>query len=136
MTAPLTSAILDHLQRTLNYKVEGQRYELLNGQVNGSWRWGNGRGQPESVSELKSVLALDARLRVLVTHGFTDLVTPYYGSQLLLDQLPDLGPAPRASLKVYPGGHMFYSREESRKAFRDDVRRHVEEALADRKPAP
>ena len=30
MTAPLTSAILDHLGRTLNYKVDG-RYNLLNG---------------------------------------------------------------------------------------------------------
>ncbi|HEX2552947.1 MAG TPA: peptidase S10 [Microvirga sp.] len=136
MTAPLTSAILDHLQRTLNYKVEGQRYELLNGSVNGSWRWGNGRGQPESVSELKSVLALDARLRVLITHGFTDLVTPYFASQLLLDQLPDFGPEPRASLKVYPGGHMFYSRAESRRAFRDDVRRLYDEALGARAGAP
>jgi carboxypeptidase C (cathepsin A) len=136
MTAPLTSAILDHLQRTLNYKVEGQRYELLNGSVNGSWRWGSGRGQAESVSELKQALALDPHLRVLIAHGFTDLVTPYYGSQLLLNQLPDLGPTPRAALKVYPGGHMFYSRDGSRQAFRDDVRRLFEEALAARAPAP
>lgn len=136
MTAPLTSAILDHLSRTLNYRVEGQRYELLNGSVNGAWRWGSGRGQPESVSELKSALALDTRLRVLVAHGFTDLVTPYFASQLLLDQLPDLGPEPRTGLKVYPGGHMFYSRAESRRAFRDDARRLVEEALAARSAAP
>jgi carboxypeptidase C (cathepsin A) len=136
MTAPLTSAILDHLSRTLNYRVEGQRYELLNGSVNGAWRWGNGRGQPESMSELKQALALDTRLRVLVTHGFTDLVTPYFSSQLLLDQLPDLGPSRRANLKVYPGGHMFYSRAESRRAFRDDARRLVEEALDARTPAP
>ncbi len=131
LTAPLTSAIIAHLQGTLNYKVEG-RYNLLNGQVNGQWRWGSGRGQPEAVSELRQAMALDPRLRVLVVHGFTDLVTPYFASQLLLDQLPDLGPERRARLEVYGGGHMFYSRDASRQAFRDDARRLYDEAIAAR----
>jgi len=128
MTAPLTSAIVDHLTRTLNYKAEG-RYNLLNGSVNGAWRWGGGRSAPENLDQLRQALALDGRLRVLVTHGFTDLVTPYFASQLLLNQLPDLGPEPRISLKVYEGGHMFYSRQGSRQAFRSDVERLFEEAL-------
>ena len=59
----------------------------------------------------------------MVAHGYTDLVTPYFGSQLLLNQLPDFGPDHRAMLKVYAGGHMFYSRDVSRRAFRDDVQR-------------
>jgi carboxypeptidase C (cathepsin A) len=128
LTAPLTSAVLDHLTRTLNYRVDG-RYNLLNGQVNGAWRWGQGRGQPEAMSELRNALALDPKLRVLVVHGFTDLVTPYFGSQLLLNQLPDFGPERRASLQVYGGGHMFYSRDASRRAMRDDVQRLFEDAL-------
>ena len=45
MTAPLTSAIVTHLWQTLNWKVPDQRYNLLNGAVNGNWRWGRGRGQ-------------------------------------------------------------------------------------------
>lgn len=128
MTAPLTSAIIDHLTRTLNYKAEG-RYNLLNGSVNQAWRWGGGRDSPENLEELRQALALDGKLRVLVTHGFTDLVTPYYASQLLLNQIPDLGPDKRLSLKVYEGGHMFYSRQDSRQAFRNDVQRLYEEAL-------
>jgi carboxypeptidase C (cathepsin A) len=132
LTAPLTSAVLDLLGRTLNYRVEGRRYELLNGQVTGAWRYGRGRGQPESMSELRAVLALDPNLRALVAHGFTDLVTPYYGSQLLLDQLPDLGPKRRIALDVYEGGHMFYSRNGSREAFRRDVKQLYDDALAAR----
>ncbi|MFC4171905.1 S10 family peptidase [Microvirga sp. GCM10011540] len=128
MTAPLTSATIDHLTRTLNYKAEG-RYNLLNGGVNQAWRWGGGRDAPESVEELRQAMALDGNLRVLVTHGFTDLVTPYYASQLIMNQIPDLGPEKRLSLEVYEGGHMFYSRQDSRQAFRDDVRRLFEEAL-------
>jgi carboxypeptidase C (cathepsin A) len=128
MTAPLTSAILDHLGRTLNYKPEG-RYNLLNGSISGAWRWGRGRGQPENISELRQSLALDPKLRVLVAHGFTDLVTPYFASQLLLNQVPEYGPEQRLTLQIYGGGHMFYSRDNSRRTFRADAARLYEEAL-------
>lgn len=131
MTAPLSSAMIQHLTQTLNYKAEG-RYNLLNGSINGAWRWGGGRNGPENLEELRKVLALDGKLRVLVTHGFTDLVTPYYASQLLLNQLPDLGPQKRVALSVYEGGHMFYSRQASRQAFTADARRLFEEALQTR----
>ena len=128
MTAPLTSAIVTHLWRTLNWKVPDQRYHLLNGAVNGNWRWSRGRGQPESLSALRQALALDGNLQVLVVHGFTDFVTPYFASQLLLDQLPELGPD-RVKLSVYPGGHMFYSRDASRAAFREDALRTYRAAI-------
>ncbi|WP_243367942.1 S10 family peptidase [Microvirga solisilvae] len=128
MTAPLSSAIIQHLTGALNYKAEG-RYNLLNGSINGAWRWGNGRTAPENLEELRQALSLDSKMRVLVTHGFTDLVTPYFASKLLLDQLPDLGPQKRVALSVYEGGHMFYSRQASRQAFRTDVQRLFDEAL-------
>jgi carboxypeptidase C (cathepsin A) len=73
------------------------------------------------VSELRKALALDPALRVLVSHGFTDLVTPYFENELILRQLPDFGPDRRLGLSVYPGGHMFYSRDGSRAAFREDA---------------
>ena len=60
-------------------------------------------------------------MRVLVVHGANDLVTPYFGSQLVLDQLPVYGSAERVKLAVYGGGHMFYSRDASRRAFREDA---------------
>lgn len=136
MTAPLTAAIVDHTARVLQWDVGDRRYQLLNGGVNGAWRWGSGRGQPEAVNELRAALALDANLRVLVVHGFTDLVTPYFESELLLRQIPDYGGAGRVRLAVYPGGHMFYSRDGSRAAFRDDARRTYEEALRARAAPP
>ena len=37
-----------------------------------------------------------------------------------------------STLKHYDGGHMFYSRDASRRAFRDDVRRLFDDALAAR----
>ena len=88
-----------------------------------------GVGAPAHLDAIAAALAGRPLARVLVTHGFTDLVTPYYASQLLLNQLPDLGPEKRVALSVYDGGHMFYSREASRKAFRGDVQRLFEQAL-------
>ncbi len=53
---------------------------------------------------LKDAMALDGALRVLVVHGFTDLVTPYFTSKLLIDQMPVYGSADRLKLSVYPAG--------------------------------
>jgi carboxypeptidase C (cathepsin A) len=121
LTAPLTSAALAHYRDTLEWLPE-RRYVLLGGGVNRAWDWGNGRGQPEAVSDLRRVMALDPSFRVLVAHGLTDLVTPYFESELILRQIPEFGPGERLRQATYPGGHMFYTREESRRAFRDDAR--------------
>ena len=58
-----------------------------------------------------------------MAHGYTDLVTPYFASALILRQLPaGLDPDARVRQANYPGGHMFYLRDGSRRAFRDDAR--------------
>lgn len=125
ITAPLTSAMLSHYAGELNWRPEG-RYHLLNDEVGRRWSYGQGRGDRESMRELRSVLALDPRLQVIVAHGFTDLVTPYFETKLLLDQLPTFGDPARVKLELFPGGHMFYSRDASRAALRDVVRGMIE----------
>ena len=96
-------------------------------------RWGHGTGTglapPESFSAIRAALALDPRLRILVTHGFTDLRTPYFGSALLLEQLPALSEG-RVALKVYPGGHMHYIREDSRLTLKADTKALLDTAIA------
>jgi carboxypeptidase C (cathepsin A) len=94
---------------------------LLNGDVEKAWDFGHGINPPQSLSQLREVLALDPKLKVLVGHGLFDLATPYFGSQILLDQLPAFGSPERVKLVVYPGGHMFYSRDASRQAFRAEA---------------
>ncbi|HEX8373611.1 MAG TPA: hypothetical protein VF606_00340, partial [Geminicoccaceae bacterium] len=121
LQAPLTSAMIDLYATKLNYRVPDLRYELLNNSVNRGWSWGSGRSAPEAVGALRGVLALDGNLQVLVAHGFTDLVTPYFASKLLIDQMPAFGNRERLGLAVYPGGHMFYFRGDSRAAFHRDV---------------
>ena len=93
--------------------------------MNRAWDYGRG-DRPESLSSLRVSLALDPRFQVLVVHGLYDLVTPYFSSKLLLDQVPAIGPAGRVVLRAYAGGHMFYSIDASRAAFTDDGRRLIE----------
>jgi carboxypeptidase C (cathepsin A) len=126
--APLTTAMTDLYQHVLNWRVD-QPYQLLNREVSSRWDWGRGRSPPEVVDDLRNDLASDPMVRVLVAHGANDLVTPYFGSQLLLDQLPAYGSADRLKLAVYGGGHMFYNRDASRRGLHDDTEAMFRAAL-------
>jgi carboxypeptidase C (cathepsin A) len=118
LMAPLTSAAVDLTTRKLNWRPDGS-YHLLNGAVNRAWDFG--RGPAESISQLRQILALDPKMKLLVGHGLFDLATPYFGSKVILDQLPAYARSDRVKLVVYPGGHMFYSRDGARQAFRAEV---------------
>src|SRR6267154_3198780 len=120
LTAPLTSAAVDVTTRRLNWRPDGS-YHLLNDAVGRAWDFGRGRNPTESVSELRQVLALDPKLKLLVGHGLFDLSTPYFATEIVLDQLPAYAGPSRVKLVVYPGGHMFYSRDVARQAFRSEV---------------
>ena len=119
--APLISAAVDFYTRKLNWRPDGA-YQLLNGSVNGAWDFGRGRNPTESITQLRQVLAIDPKFKLLVAHGLFDLATPYFGSKIQIDQLPASYASPdRVKLVVYPGGHMFYSRDASRQALRAEV---------------
>ena len=85
LTAPLTSAAVDLTTRKLNWRPDGS-YHLLNEAVYKAWDFG--RGPAESISQLRQILALDPKMKLLVAHGLFDLATPYFASKVILDQLP------------------------------------------------
>ncbi len=123
LKAPLASTMADIATNKLNWFVDA-RYEILNESVSENWDWGHGNA--EALDDLKQDLALDPHFRVLVAHGATDLVTPYFTSKLLLDQIPPMGDPDRVRLVVYGGGHRLYARDKSRVALRDDARKLIE----------
>ncbi len=122
--APFSSAIMNLYQRKLGWKIE-DRYELLSEAVSKAWNWGKGLSPPNAIEDLRQMLALDPNFRVLVSHGLTDVQTPYFATALELDQIPDYGPPGRLTLTVHPGGHMHYSRDDTRKALREEARRLI-----------
>lgn len=127
LRTPLGAAMSRIVTEKLEWPINDARYEILNTQVAHQWDYGSGgRINAEAVSDLREALALDPRLKVLIVHGITDLVTPYFATKLLLDQLPAFGDRSRLQLVVLPGGHMLYVRDESRRAFRDTARTSIE----------
>jgi carboxypeptidase C (cathepsin A) len=120
LAGPLTSAAVDLTTRKLNWRPDGS-YELLGGAVEKAWDFGRSITPPESISQVRQILALDPKMKLLVGHGLFDLATPYFGSKILLGQLPAFAGPDRVKLVIYQGGHMFYSRDSSRQAFRAEV---------------
>ena len=81
-----------------------------------------------SVSEdLRVQLSLEPSFRLLIAHGYSDMVTPYAASRYVLDHLPPIGDPARAQLKLYRGGHMFYLDADSRRAFTAEAKTFYEE---------
>ena len=115
LVAPVSSAMEDLYGRQLGWRPEVP-YVLFNRATIRQWDWGGGLHPPEAMDALRTALALDPQLHVVVAHGLTDLVCPYFGSVLLLRQLPLM--PDRLRLVTYPGGHMFYTRDASRAELR------------------
>jgi carboxypeptidase C (cathepsin A) len=121
LLSALTSAAFELYAYKLNWRPAGS-YELLSRSVNREWDFGKSRSSVESVSDIRELLAADREFKLLVAHGLFDLATPYFASQIRLNQLPTFGSRDRVKFVVYPGGHMFYSHDGSRQALRDEVR--------------
>ena len=124
LRGPVTMAALSIYRTRLDWQPEGapnRQYELLSEQIAHDWDYGRRMTRPDAYTDLRQYLALDPTTRVVVAHGLYDLVTPYFGSALLLRQTPDYNGAHQLTLLTYPGGHMFYSRDASRAALHHDA---------------
>lgn len=119
LIAPTTSAMVDFVTREVGWKTDA-RYNALSYAVNEAWDRGKPNDTP--VTDLRKAIANDPKMRVMIVHGWDDLSCPFFASRLIVDQMPAFGQPERVALKVYPGGHMFYSRGDSGAAFKNDAR--------------
>jgi carboxypeptidase C (cathepsin A) len=114
-------AFADYARNQLGYKTE-MTYALLANGVNSRWDWGKGgRATASASDDIRQLLATNPSFRLMIAHGYSDLVTPYAGSKYIVDHLPD-NLADRVAFKVYRGGHMLYTRAASRAAFSADAK--------------
>lgn len=127
LQAPVSSAMVAIYETKLTWRPE-YAYRLQSPTAFKQWDWGRGLwAAPQAMGGMRTALALDAHLHVLIAHGLFDLVTPYFATQLLLDQIPAASGGDRVRLVTYAGGHMFYTQDASRAAFREEARRLYEE---------
>lgn len=118
-----SGAMALYIREELGYKTD-LTYVLLSRDANNRWDWGRGSGRASASvdDDLRALLTLDPSFRLLVVHGYADMVTPYAVSRYVLDHLPDFPNPARVQLKVYRGGHMFYVDDGSRLRFTADAR--------------
>ncbi len=119
IVAPLTTAMVDFVTRTVGWKIDA-RYNALSFDVNRLWDRDDDL-RAGSVTQLRQAVAADPKLRVLIVHGWNDLSCPFMGSVLTVDQMPLMGDPTRVAVQEFPGGHMFYTRMSSRMELRKDV---------------
>ena len=115
--APREEAMVDFIDRQVGWKLDA-RYIANNYDLNE--KFDRGSGFESAVLDLRKLIANDPKLRILIAHGWTDLSCPYFGSRLIVDQIPGHA-AQQVSLRVYPGGHMFYDRAGSASAWKADA---------------
>ncbi len=113
-------AMSSYARNELGFKTE-MTYALLSGEATNHWDWQGGRQQAGTEEDLRVLLAYGPSFRLLVAHGYSDMITPYAMTRYILDHMPAFDPPGRAQLKLYRGGHMLYLDPESRKAFTADA---------------
>ncbi|QZZ19115.1 peptidase S10 [Leptothermofonsia sichuanensis E412] len=128
-----TGAINSHLRDTLGVETD-LSYHLLNLETFKAWKF-DMKGELKqgfigAVDDLRIGMTLNSYMQVYITHGFFDLVTPYFASNHLVD-LMRLDPEirPNLTLKHYRGGHMFYTWDESRQQWFGDMERFYQKAI-------
>ena len=119
-------AFADYARNELGFKTE-MTYSLLDGDISRRWEWGGGRGgesrfQASATDDIRQLLASNSAFHLLIAHGYSDLVTPYSVSRYVVDHLPPSLADGRVGLKLYRGGHMFYTKADQRAAFTADAK--------------
>ena len=112
----LRPATVNYIRQELGFRTDLE-YRLLNRSANGHWDFGtkpSRQGYAGSLDELEKARVRNGDLKVLIAHGYTDLVTPYAMSLYLVSQLRPIEGAAPIDVRVYRGGHMMYLRPASR----------------------
>ncbi len=127
----LRPAMTQYVRQELGYRTD-LPYLLRNRNATSNWDYGfrpGEQGLAGSLDRLERARTRYPGLKILIAHGYTDLVTPYSVSQFLISQLRPIDTAAPIALKVYRGGHMMYFRPASRRQLKDDARELYAAAL-------
>ncbi|HEY8264497.1 MAG TPA: peptidase S10, partial [Methyloceanibacter sp.] len=123
-TAPLwAAAFVSYADSELNFKTDTS-YKLLNREIRNKWDFGMSstrQGYAGVIDDIQEARAANPNLAVVIASGYTDLITPYFVHSYLVAQLPELHGARPIELQNYAGGHMLYTRPDSRRDLRKDV---------------
>lgn len=117
IVAPFAAAARSLFVGELNYDATAPY--VLGSNAIASWNFSHdGRVLPDTIPDLAAAMALNPALRVLSLSGYHDLATPFRQTELDLARIAEPS---RLAVRVYPGGHMTYLDDGSRRRMKDDV---------------
>ncbi len=123
-----------YARNELRFETE-MTYTLLSTEVNRKWDWDGRRSTASASDDIRDLLSVIPSFRLSVLHGYSDILTPYGVSKFILNHLPEQLAKGRTELKLYRGGHMFYSDPDSRLKANEDMRSFYEaEAPVEARP--
>lgn len=128
--AAYTASFNHYMMQDLKVKMDRPYFTSAEG-MGGSWNWkpvGEGAyWEPSYVSTARSlseVMHRNTALKVMVTNGYYDLITPFFDSEFTFAR--HNFPQERIKMTYYEAGHMMYNRQEDFDALAKDVREFLE----------
>ncbi|MFC5441697.1 S10 family peptidase [Rhizobium halophytocola] len=113
-------AFAAYARNALNFDCQ-ITYSLLNTDVNRKWDWDGSREDADASGDLRDLLSTIPAFRLAIFQGYSDILTPYGASRYVLDHLPPTLSEGRTELKLYRGGHMFYTDPDQRRSASADA---------------
>jgi carboxypeptidase C (cathepsin A) len=127
-SGPFAAVFNNYAEKELGWKSE-LNYELLTDKVR-PWSYRPYDNQYVNVAEdLRSAMAQNPNLKVLVNNGYYDLATPFFATQYTFSHLGfDPTFSSRVSMAFYNAGHMMYIRKADREALKANIAKFITSA--------
>ena len=133
ITTAFTMAINRQLRTEIGLETD-REYKLLNHEVIFAWKNDEAihyiQMTQGAVDDFRYGMAMNPHMKAFITHGWYDLMTPYYASNRLRNLMRlDPSVAGRLTVRHFGGGHMFYTWRDSRKAFTAAIGKFMADAM-------
>ncbi|QND54097.1 peptidase [Phyllobacterium sp. 628] len=123
-----------YMQASVNYQ-NGSRYSECCDAIY-SWKWphrgSTGEYSPSSIPDFREALSLNPSLKVLVLHGYEDIATPGFQTEM---DLSNAAMTDRVPVKWFEGGHMIYNTEASRAPLKTEIDKYYDDPRYSLPPA-
>ena len=99
-------------------------YIFFSREANSEWNWGSVFSGNDAMDSIRRAFDRNKRMKVFVAAGYFDLDVPYFAATYAMSHL-GIDPKLMANIKIhfFPGGHMFYTNEETIEKFSVEIGR-------------
>lgn len=126
---PYTAAFNAYVRGELGFKSDVEYY-ILGGGITSPWNFGQTNGYADTSNAMKSAMAKNPYMKVMLAQGYYDMATPFYAAEYTISAL-NLDPSLRknVSFEYYEAGHMMYIEIGSLRKLHADITAFIASAV-------